>query len=116
MEVGWAIFIIIVVFLIVVFVAWGLGVRPLTAVALACIWTLVIQAILFPSLSEVNNFLTVSSDGVKKGVSGWMWFYGLLALAFTIYLIFYVTFMATRDHVPKIHHSREEMFEDSLEM
>ncbi len=96
MEVAWMVFISIVVFLIVFFVAWGLRVKPLTAVALACIWTLLIQCIMLPTSLATLKTLEWS---------GWWGAYWILAVGFFIYLIFYVTYMATKDHEhPKHHH------------
>jgi len=87
MDVVWMVVITVVVFLIVFFVAWGVGVKPLTAVALACVWTLLIQAIMTPtSIANISSFQW----------NGWATFYSIMAAAFFIYLIVYVTMMATR--------------------
>lgn len=95
MDPAWMVVITVIVFLIVFFVAWGLKVRPLTAVALACVWTLLIQAIMVPSaFTNLQSF----------EISGWWGALWLLSAAFFIYLLFYVSFMASKDqdHCEKV--------------
>lgn len=100
MEVVWMIVIAIIVFLVVFFVAWGLRVRPLTAIALASVWSLLIMAILFPT--GVPQFDTFT-------FTGWWTVWAILIAFFYIYIIFYINFMASKDQDPK-------MIEEELSM
>lgn len=94
MDAVWMVLVTVIVFLIVFFVAWGLGVKPLTAVALACVWTLLIQCLMFPStMTNLDTFQW----------NGWLTVYAVLAAFFFIFLIVYVTIIATKDHYPKRH-------------
>lgn len=105
MDIGWALVITIIVFLIVFFVAWGMRVRPVSAVALACIYTLIVQILLFPATTTWKD-LFAAKLGINN-MSFWNWLYWLLGLFFMIYIIFYITWSASKDITPRKYSRRE---------
>jgi tellurite resistance protein TehA-like permease len=112
MDIGWALAITIIVFLIVFFVAWGMGVRPISAVALACIYTLIVQMLLFPATNTWKDIIAAKLG--LNGMSFWTWLYWLIGLFFIVYIIFYITWAASKDVVPRKHRREMSDMEDLM--
>lgn len=86
-----ATFLTILVFLIVFFVAWGLHIRAVSALALASVIALFFMYLAYPPIAMISNL----RDTI--GSPGWVTLYWILHILFAFYIFVYVIYMAIYD-------------------
>lgn len=86
------VFLTIVIFLIVLFVSWGLGIRILSALAMSAIISIFFMLLCYPPVLNMNTLRDIFL------LPGWQTAYWVIMIILIIYVFTYTLFVSVYDN------------------